>query len=387
MKELVIGYSVDGVWIYDDLDAPNYKNMADGTLYQLVKDDNEDMCQSIAEYISDTSLLDRTSCFLILRILRDGKKSFEQVHNFLDKKNIRNLPKEIVENDEYSLFGYQDTSDKTDEDVHGSFETDPPNEQIPINKRNSSLEYDKENSKEIYEDIPPPTEPKKSNSNKNKGRSRSSGVKEAAGLKTAQDNRNNRDRNFLDRTKPTSEKKEKPSSKISDEIVSSNDRKPIYVGRNKEVDDTEERHKNNRQATEIGNKGEKYILDRSTKYLLSKTNKFKKAPTNNKGYDIEEIDSNGEIIRYIEVKTLTGRWGEGGVAVTASQIEFAQYYDNWWLFVVENINTDNTKIHVFENPVQQANQFMFDHSWKQLSEAGKNYKPVPPQTGDKYLVL
>ncbi len=127
-------------------------------------------------------------------------------------------------------------------------------------------------------------------------------------------------------------------------------------------------------------------MERSTNHLLSRSNIFVKAPTNNKGYDILEKDTHGEIVRYIEVKTLTGDWGEGGVSVTESQLEFAQAYDNWWLFVVENINTQNTSVHTFENPVQQANRFMFDCSWKQLSETAQKTHPVIPKEGDRYLL-
>ena len=150
-------------------------------------------------------------------------------------------------------------------------------------------------------------------------------------------------------------------------IVSSNDRKPVYVGKDREVD--EEQQKSQREsAKEIGDKGENYILANKETLLLSKTNYFQKAPTNNKGFDIYEKDENGQTIRYIEVKTLTGQWGQGGVGITEHQLEFAQKLkDKWWLFVVENINTDNTKIYKFKNPVLEANRFMFDNSWKQLA--------------------
>jgi hypothetical protein len=67
-------------------------------------------------------------------------------------------------------------------------------------------------------------------------------------------------------------------------------------------------------------------------------------------------------------------------------LEFAQVYDNWWLFVVECINTQNTTVHIFENPVQQANRFMFDKSWKQLAETGKNKHLIAPKEGDEYLL-
>ncbi len=77
----------------------------------------------------------------------------------------------------------------------------------------------------------------------------------------------------------------------------------------------------------------------------------------------------GQIIRYIEVKTLTGKWGEGGVAITKNQIEFAlEKNDKWWLFIVEGINTESPKnILSLRIPVLEANRFMFDSSWKQLA--------------------
>ncbi len=67
-------------------------------------------------------------------------------------------------------------------------------------------------------------------------------------------------------------------------------------------------------------------------------------------------------------------------------MEFAQAYDNWWLFVVENINTENTSVHILENPVQQANRFMFDSSWKQLAETAIKNQLEEPKKGDKYLL-
>ena len=67
-------------------------------------------------------------------------------------------------------------------------------------------------------------------------------------------------------------------------------------------------------------------------------------------------------------------------------MEFAQVYDDWWLFVVENINTQNSTVHIFKNPVQQANRFMFDHSWKQLAETVKKNQSVAPIVGDTYLL-
>jgi len=120
---------------------------------------------------------------------------------------------------------------------------------------------------------------------------------------------------------------------------------------------------------------------------LSKDNYFQKAQINNKGFDIYEKDNSGQIIRYIEVKTLTGKWGQGGVGLTKDQLEFAQKEkDKWWLFVVENINTDNTKVYQFKNPILEANRFMFDNSWKQLAYQSERVESQEPKIDEKYEV-
>jgi hypothetical protein len=85
------------------------------------------------------------------------------------------------------------------------------------------------------------------------------------------------------------------------------------------------------------------------------------------------------------VKTLTGRWGQGGVGVTYSQLKFAQEQPEWWLFVVENINTNDTNVYQFKNPILEANKFMFDNSWKQLAyRSTDQIVKNTPHVGDKY---
>ena len=103
--------------------------------------------------------------------------------------------------------------------------------------------------------------------------------------------------------------------------------------------------------------------------------------------DIYEKDTNGQIIRYIEVKTLTGQWGQGGVGITEHQLEFAQKEkDKWWLFVVENINTDNIRVYQFKNPILEANRFMFDNSWKQLAYQADSVENREPKINDMYEI-
>lgn len=389
MDSLVVKYFIDEIWIFDDISTPTYQDTENSILYLLNQDDDDDMCDNIAKFISASSGLSGDSRSLIERILRKKFDYYEEICELLDKKNIKSLPDKIETDEGFSLYGDSGVTENIEEDEQNSHSINSESEHGSSHEDNSSTEVDIQSSSNTSTgvqrddqsgaEIPPPINPKISNS------SNAEDGENSLGDHNVHRGSQKGDVNRTDGTKPYGSNKNKLSSSTNNNIVSPNDRKPVYVGKEREFDSDKQREQKER-ATEIGNKGEGYILERSTNYLLSKSNKFEKAPTNNKGYDIIEIDSNGDIVRYIEVKTLTGVWGEGGVSVTESQLEFAQVYDNWWLFVVENINTQNTSVHIFENPVQQANRYMFDHSWKQLAEPAKNNQLIAPKEGDTYLL-
>ncbi|MBA6328135.1 DUF3883 domain-containing protein [Colwellia sp. MB02u-6] len=165
------------------------------------------------------------------------------------------------------------------------------------------------------------------------------------------------------------------------DIVSSNNRLPVYVSSEQDSGDSTSQKTNT--ATQIGDKGEDYVIDNQRKYVLSTSNQIKKAPRNNKGYDLIEVSETHDVIRYIEVKTLTGIWAEEGVGLTPAQFNLALDTQNWWLFVVENINTRNTEVHQFDNPVRLVNRFNFDSSWKQLIDTASTPEKPLPSIGDK----
>jgi len=369
MDVLVVSYFIDGTWIYDDSRTSAYQDIEKSTLHILNLDDDEDMCESIATFISDSSHLSRGGFSLINRILRHKIDSIEEIDSLLDKKNIKSLPGDLEIDDGFSL--YSGVADESEVDDDSPLNNNPFYEQGSSNEMHSSIEDDtqsnsttfsgRKNNTQSSADILRPIKLKKSNHSDMKHEASSFGDHNMHDYNMQQGRQKENSANNVDVLNSSGIKID------SSKIVSPNNRRPVYVGVEREIDPDEQRNQK-LLATEIGDRGEYYVLEHSINYLLSRSNNFEKAPTNNKGYDILEKDSSGEIVRYIEVKTLTGDWGEGGVSVTESQFEFAQVYDNWWLFVVENINTQNTCVHTFENPVQQVNRFMFDCSWKRISE-------------------
>ncbi|HIP33883.1 MAG TPA: DUF3883 domain-containing protein, partial [Bacteroidia bacterium] len=349
VSQLIIKYSIEDNFLFRNNET-TYED--DEELYILEQDDEDDMIEVISKYICDTKDLSRDSFGWIERILRN-KMEREEIHDFLDKKKVIELPQKLDIEDEVSIF---DNSHPIE-----------PDEEITYDDSTNQEENYVEKSSESKGEIAPPIKPKASHENEN----------------TNNHNTSNSSDNIGGGNKSSSNSF---SNKSNKKIVSSNDRKPVYVGKDIEVDE-EQQISQRESAKEIGDKGENYILANNETLLLSKTNDFQKAPTNNKGFDIYEKDASGQTIRYIEVKTLTGQWGQGGVGITKDQLEFAQKQkDKWWLFVVENINTDNTKIYQFKNPILEANRFMFDNSWKQLACKSENIGNQEPRIDDKYEI-
>jgi len=340
VQKLVIRYSIEDKFLFTSNETTHNN---DGELYILEQDDEDDMIEVIAKYICDTKNLSRDSFGWIQRILRN-QMSREEIHDFLDKKKVRELPQKFDIEDE--LLIYENTTQANENSGDLIIDTSTKQEE----------DYE-ENHSEPKGEIAPPIQPKTSSQNNHS------------------DSHNSSDRSKNSYNSPNKK------------IVSSNDRKPVYVGKDREVGNNQEQKSQKESAKEIGDKGENYILTHKETLRLSKDNYFQKAQINNKGFDIYEKDNSGQIIRYIEVKTLTGKWGQGGVGLTKDQLEFAQKEkDKWWLFVVENINTDNTKVYQFKNPIMEANRFMFDNSWKQLAYQSDSVEIQEPKTDDKYEV-
>jgi hypothetical protein len=94
-------------------------------------------------------------------------------------------------------------------------------------------------------------------------------------------------------------------------------------------------------------------------------------PPSNPGYDVVSRDEEGKVERYIEVKSLAGRWALQGAGLTRKQFETARELgEKFWLYVVEHALSDHTKVWAIHNPAARANQFLFDEGWRALAEAG-----------------
>jgi hypothetical protein len=92
-------------------------------------------------------------------------------------------------------------------------------------------------------------------------------------------------------------------------------------------------------------------------------------PINNPGYDVASKNDAGETARYIEVKSMSGKWGAVGAALSDTQFEHAtKHGDRFWLYVVEYAEQDNYRIYRIRDPARRVDQFIYDDGWEALAE-------------------
>lgn len=87
------------------------------------------------------------------------------------------------------------------------------------------------------------------------------------------------------------------------------------------------------------------------------------------GCDIESTDGEGEILRFIEVKGLSGPWNDFGVGVKPRQIQKCREEpERFWLYVVEfALEPERAEVFAIPNPVSLIDEYRFDGGWKGLS--------------------
>jgi hypothetical protein len=99
-------------------------------------------------------------------------------------------------------------------------------------------------------------------------------------------------------------------------------------------------------------------------------------PHDNPGYDIESLDSEGNVLRYIEVKALGSAW-DANVAITEAQYRTAQRLrERFWLYVVPAALDPLTSHPIrVQDPVGHVTLYRFDQGWADLGESAIGRQP------------
>jgi hypothetical protein len=91
---------------------------------------------------------------------------------------------------------------------------------------------------------------------------------------------------------------------------------------------------------------------------------------NHPGYDLESTDMESGLIRFIEVKSLSGYWDSANpILMTKTEFKMAQEKgDEYWLYIVERATSEDFQIHCIQNPANRAQYYLYDHGWEPLAQ-------------------
>ena len=105
-------------------------------------------------------------------------------------------------------------------------------------------------------------------------------------------------------------------------------------------------------------------------FILSKEPSLQRTPPGNPGFDLYEAGPDGQAVRWVEVKAMSGTFDNRPATLTKTQFEFAQKRQNdFWLYVVENAGDPaQSRIVKIQNPAGKAQTFTFDRGWVHLAE-------------------
>ncbi len=136
--------------------------------------------------------------------------------------------------------------------------------------------------------------------------------------------------------------------------------RPSFIGVKRESEPTEEGSREHERRMGV----EDHAID----FILQRNPSLKRTPTNNPGFDLYEPGDDGEPVRWIEVKALSGEW-ESNVTLSHTQFDYAREKgDRYWLYVVEHAGTERPKIRKINDPAGWDSTYTFDHGWRAAAE-------------------
>lgn len=97
---------------------------------------------------------------------------------------------------------------------------------------------------------------------------------------------------------------------------------------------------------------------------------WKQTAQGNAGFDLYQTDADGEIVKWCEIKSLGGGWGEHPVGLSHTQFKLAQEKgDAYWLYVVEHAgDPERIRLLRIQDPAGLAETFTFDDGWAEIAE-------------------
>lgn len=116
--------------------------------------------------------------------------------------------------------------------------------------------------------------------------------------------------------------------------------------------------------------GRMQIEEKAIEMIITLEPKLRRTPDGNPGFDLYEVDNEGNRIRWVEVKSMTGSLDDRPVGLSHTQFDYARERGvAYWLYVVEHA-TDPAKARLLkiQDPAAQARTFTFDRGWRHIAQ-------------------
>ena len=105
--------------------------------------------------------------------------------------------------------------------------------------------------------------------------------------------------------------------------------------------------------------------------IVASEPKLQRTPAFNPGFDLFEVGVDGQPVRWVEVKAMTGGLRDRPVGLSHTQFVCAQERgSSYWLYVVEHAGADSARIVRMQDPAGKARTFTFDHGWLNIADVG-----------------
>ena len=112
------------------------------------------------------------------------------------------------------------------------------------------------------------------------------------------------------------------------------------------------------------------LEEKALQLILEHEPGLQRTPVNTPGFDLAEPSPDGDLVRWIEVKAMTGDLRARPVGLSRTQFEHARDHgERYWLYVVEHADcAEKARIVRIQDPAGKARTFTFDHGWISVAE-------------------
>jgi hypothetical protein len=122
------------------------------------------------------------------------------------------------------------------------------------------------------------------------------------------------------------------------------------------------------------------LEEKAIELILAGEPQLRRTPTHNPGYDLYQSGDDGQPLRWIEVKAMTGSLHDRPVGLSRTQFECAQeHVEAYWLYIVEHAGDDGAGIVRIQDPAGKARTFTFDRGWLTIAEPDATATPATKQ--------